>query len=226
VADRPRTCHDRPVNQESLDRANAFLAAVAARVEVGQVLEVSPAEVGRAIGISQPLASARAIRALLARRRLELVDGKYRLVDARPVEPGEKESVPRKPRAKKRRQARSKDDGRASGAPTYAAVGREAIERLIELGRDVGTLRSSLKAAREEARDAREARDDAERRAKTLAARVRDLEARADMAESNLRTLLAAARKSGRDVDTPVAHDEMEAILGVLKGEDAEQATS
>jgi hypothetical protein len=36
------------------------------------------------------------------------------------------------------------------------------------------------------------------------------------MAESNLRTLLAAAKGTGRDA--PVGQNEMEAILGVLKG--------
>jgi hypothetical protein len=36
------------------------------------------------------------------------------------------------------------------------------------------------------------------------------------MAEANLRTLLAAARGSGRDA---VGDTEMEAILGVLKGD-------
>jgi uncharacterized membrane protein YccC len=99
---------------------------------------------------------------------------------------------------------------------TYSAVGREMVERLIELGREVATLRANLRAAREEAREAREARDEAERRAQTLANRVRELEARADMAETNLRNVLAAARGAGRDV---VGDSEMEAILGVLKGE-------
>ncbi len=206
------------VNQESLDRANAFLAAAAARVEPGDVLTATPAEIGRDMGLAQPLAAARAVRALLARRRLEAVDGKYRLLDPRPIEPGERESLPRQPRKKKatpasrgaRRQAQP-------GRPTYSEVGREAIERLIELGREVGTLRAHLRSAREEARESREARDDAERRAQALASRVHDLEARAEMAESNLRTLLAAAKGAGRDVD--VGHTEMEAILGVLKGE-------
>jgi hypothetical protein len=45
---------------------------------------------------------------------------------------------------------------------------------------------------------------------------VKELEARAEMAESNLRTLLAAAKGAGRDA--PVGDTEMEAILGVLKG--------
>jgi hypothetical protein len=40
------------------------------------------------------------------------------------------------------------------------------------------------------------------------------------MAEANLRTLLAAAKGSGRDAQ--VGNTEMEAILGVLKGEPGE----
>jgi uncharacterized membrane protein YccC len=205
------------MNEESLKRANAFLAAVALRVQVGEILDAPPTDIGREIGIDQPLASARAVRALLARRRLELVDGTDRLLDPRPVDAGERESVPRKPRTK-RPKARTRSDGaeRASGRPTYSQVGREAVERLIELGRENATLRASLRTAREEAREAREAKDDAERRAGGLTSRVRDLEARAEMAESNLRTLLAAAKGTGRDA--PVGHNEMEAILGVLKG--------
>ncbi|MGQ0669413.1 MAG: hypothetical protein ACT4PO_07040 [Actinomycetota bacterium] len=211
------------MNQESLDRANAFLAAVAGRVQPGEVLEISPAEIGREMGLPQPLAAARAVRALLARRRLEAVDGKYRLLDARPVEPGERESIPRQPRRKKQpaqRGARPAQPGR----PTYSEVGREVIERLIELGREAATLRASLRTAREEVREAREAKDEAERRARALAGKVRDLEARAEMAESNLRTLLAAARGSGRE--GPMGDSEMEAILGVLKGEPEAPSTT
>ena len=50
------------------------------------------------------------------------------------------------------------------------------------------------------------------------------VEARAEMAESNLRTLLAAARASGREI--PVGDTEMEAILGVLKGDQEERERS
>ena len=53
-----------------------------------------------------------------------------------------------------------------------------------------------------------------------LSAKVKELEARAEMAESNLRTLLAAAKGAGRDAT--LGDTEMEAILGVLKGEAAE----
>jgi len=212
-----RTCHDMTVNEESLERANAFLAAVAARVRPGELLDATPAEIGRQIGFTQALAAARAVRALIARRRLEAAEGRYRLLDPRPVEPGERESVPRKPR---RRRVAEPSEPR-TGRPTYSEVGHEAIERLIELGREAAQLRASLRVARDEVKQAREAREDSERRAQALTARLRELEARAEMAESNLRTLLAAARGSGRDA--PVADSEMEAILGVLKGGQAAQ---
>lgn len=216
VARNARIHHDYAVNQESLDRANAFLAAVAARAAPGALVDISPAELGREIGVEEPLAAARAIRALLARRRLESIDGRYRLLDARPLEPGEREQVPRPRRAKTPDPARPKE--RPAGRGTaYSDIGREAVDRLVELGREIGTLRGAIRTAREEAREAREARAEAERRAEALAARVKELEGRAEMAENNLRTLLAAAKGAGRDAQ--VGDTEMEAILGVLKGE-------
>jgi hypothetical protein len=214
VARAGRIRHDVPVNEESLRRANAFLEAIAREAEPGSMIDTTPAELGKQVGVIEPLAAARAVRALLARRRLEAVDGRYRLLDTRPIEAGEREQVPRSPRSKKRASAgrTPKQDGRA----TYSEIGREVVERTIELGREVGTLRGALRTAREEVREAREARDDAERRSEQLAARVKELEGRAEMAEANLRTLLAAARSTGRDA--PVGDTEMEAILDVLKG--------
>jgi hypothetical protein len=210
--------HDTRVNQESLERANAFLAAVAERAPVGELIDLSPAELGKQIGVEEPLAAARAVRALLARRRLEAVDGRYRLVDARPIDPGEREQVPRPRRPRRVPEEAAVAAGEAGTArrTSYSDIGHEAIERLVELGREVGTLRGALRTAREEARESQAARDDAERRAAALSARVKDLEARAEMAESNLRTLLTAAK--GASKDAPVGDTEMEAILGVLKG--------
>jgi hypothetical protein len=205
------------MNQESLERANAFLAAVASRAGEGDLIDLSPAELGREIGVDEPLAAARAIRALLARRRLEAVDGRYRLLDRRPIEVGEREQVPRPRRIKRGRpRAGTTAEQSTSRRTTYSDIGRETVERLVELGREVGTIRGALRTAREEARDSQAARDDAERRASTLASRVKELEARAEMAESNLRTLLTAAKGATRDA--PVGDTEMEAILGVLKG--------
>jgi hypothetical protein len=216
--------HHNGVNEESLERANAFLAEVARRAGAGELIDLSPAELGREIGIEEPLAAARAIRALLARRRLEAVDGRYRLVDPRPIEPGEREQVPRprRPRAERARKPGRPEEPAGAKRTAYSDIGREAVERLVELGREVGSLRGMLRTAREEAREAQAARDDAERRAAALSSRVKELEARAEMAESNLRTLLAAAKGAGRDA--PVGDTEMEAILGVLKGAPAAPA--
>jgi hypothetical protein len=61
-------------------------------------------------------------------------------------------------------------------------------------------------------------RAEAEGRARTLAERARELEHRVEMAESNLRTLLASARATGMHPDQRLPDSEMEAILGVLKG--------
>ena len=220
MADARRIRHDVRVNEESLQRANAFLAAVASRATPGELIDLSPSELGREIGVAEPLAAARAVRALLARRRLEAVDGRYRLLDASPIEAGEREQVPRPRRAARREPSQAKQQ--ASGRATYSEIGREVVERTIELGREVGTLRGALRTAREEARESREARDEAERRAQQLSSRVKELEARAEMAETNLRTLLAAARGTGRDA--PLGDTEMEAILGVLKADHEEEA--
>ena len=48
------------MNDESLQRANAFLAAVSERVAVGEVLTDTPAEIGRALGMPDALSTARA----------------------------------------------------------------------------------------------------------------------------------------------------------------------
>lgn len=211
------------MNPQSLDRANAFLAAVAARTQVGSVLAGSPADIGHELSFPDPLATARAVRALIARRRLEPADGSYRLLDARPVDPLEREAIGRRAR-KPARTARERTTGPVSTGPTYSDVGRAAVDRLVELGREVALLRSSLRTAREEARESREARLGAEQRAEALGAKAREMEARAEMAEANLRTLLASVR--GREVqrDAPVGDSEMEAIRGVLKGGDEAEA--
>src|SRR5919198_5413626 len=205
------------VNQVSLERANAFLAAVAARVQVGDARATPPAEIGRDLQMPDPLSTARAVRALIARRRLEPASGSYRLLDPRPLDPGEKESIARRPRTLKTSAARrSSLEGRRTTGPTYSDLGRAAVDRLVELGREASSLRASLRALKEEARQSRDARLDAEQRADFLATKVRDLEARAEMAESNLRTLLASARGRGQR-DAAIPDSEMEAILGVLK---------
>jgi hypothetical protein len=215
------------MNDESLQRANAFLAAIAEKVEVGEVMRETPAEIGRTLGLPDPLSTARAVRALIARRRLEAANGSYRLLDAKPLEPGERESIGRRPRRKAGRPAAAGVPAR--GGAAYSDLGRAVADKLVDLGREAAELRAEVRQLREEARDARAARDDAERRARSLAERSRELESRAEMAESNLRALLATARTApaAPKQDAPVGDAEMAAILGVLRGgEDEEPQTS
>ncbi|MGH7540417.1 MAG: hypothetical protein ACRELC_05415 [Gemmatimonadota bacterium] len=158
----------------------------------------------------------------MARRRLEPAAGSYRLLDGAPVAADERETIQRKGRRQKQEHEAS-ESGRRGGL-AYSDVGRAAVDRLVELGQEVSQLRAQLKTAREEARENRDMRVDAERRARTLAERARELEHRVDMAESNLRTLLASARATGMQPDQRLPDSEMEAILGVLKG-NGEQPT-
>jgi hypothetical protein len=216
--------HDWAVNDESLRRANAFLGAVVERVQVGEVLRETPAEIGRDLGMPDALSTARAVRALIARRRLEPAQGSYRLLDGKPVEADERESIGRRPRSQ-RAARRSQAGGPAvrGDRASYSDLGRAVADKLIDLGKEVAQLRASLREAREESRESRAARDEAETRARTLSERSKELEARAEMAETNLRALLATAR--GRDVkpDAKVGDAEMAAILGVLKGDEGEE---
>ena len=205
------------MNEQSLERVNAFLAAVVERTQKGELLEATPAELGRELGFPDPLSIARAVRALVARRRLEPAGGSYRLLDETPVAAGERETIERKGR-RSRRRSEDAGTGRRSGGLAYSDMGRATVDRLVELGQEVSQLRAQLKTSREEARENREMRVEAERRARTFAERARELEHRAEMAESNLRTLLASARATGMHPDQRLPDSEMEAILGVLKG--------
>ena len=208
------------MNDQSLQRANAFLAAVAARVVIGEILQETPAEIGRDLDLPDPLSTARAVRALIARRRLEPANGSYRLLDARPLEPGERESIGRRPR-----RAAVATAGVAAGAgpdaAMYSDLGRAVADKLVELGRENAEVRAELRQLREEAREARAGRDEAERRARSLTERSGELEQRVEMAEANLRSILTAARTSSGATkpDAPVGDAEMAAILGVLRNE-------
>jgi hypothetical protein len=212
------------VNDQSLQRANAFLAAVATRVAVGQILDETPAEIGRDLDLPDPLSTARAVRALIARRRLEPANGSYRLLDARPLEAGERESIGRRRRRKTLApEGPDAAAGRIDGA-AYSDLGRAVAEKLVELGRENAELRAEARQLREDAREARAVKDETERRARTLGDRARESEARAEMAEANLRALLASARTGAGSAktDAPVGDAEMAAILGVLRGDEQE----
>lgn len=162
-----------------------------------------------------PLAVARAIRALAARKRLEVEDGRYRLVDPRPLEPGEPESVPRAPRKRKARKASRAEPGDRDRRLTYADMGRAVVDRIIDLGREAGEAVAAAEHLRREAKENKAARIEADQRASRLFERVKELETKLDMAEANLRTVLAAAR--GRGAAAGPSNNEMEALLRILK---------
>jgi hypothetical protein len=206
------------MNEQSLQAANAFLSVASATVQAGDFLDKPPADIGKEAGLPNPLAVARAVRALAARRRLEVEDGRYRLLDPRPLEAGEPESVPRAPRRK-----RGRRKGAARGEPvagdrkaTYSDLGRAVVERVIELGRDAGEAVASAEHLRREAKENKAARIEAVQRASKLFERVKELETKLEMAEANLRTVLTAAR--GRGATAAPADNEMEALLRILKG--------
>ena len=186
----------------------------------GRSWRTPPPKIGRELGFPDALSTARAVRALIARRRLESAAGSYRLLDPRPVDPAEREAIGRRPRGPRTGTPGRRRRVQESASGTYGEFGRAAVDRLIDLGRENAEMRGELRVAREEIRTARAARDDAERRARALGERVAGLEQRADMAESNLRALLVAAKGQGVRSDAAVGDAEMAAILGVLKGED------
>ncbi len=205
------------MNDQSLQAANAFLRVAATSIQPGDFLAQPPADIGREAGLANPLAVARAVRALAARRRLEVEDGRYRLLDIRPLEPGEPESVPRAPRRRKPRRkgaARAESSG-AERRPSYSDLGRAVIERVIELGREAGDAMAGAEHLRREAKENKAGRIEAEQRASRLFERVKELETKLDMAEANLRTVLAAAR--GRGATAGPTDNEMEALLRILK---------
>src|SRR5262245_34533042 len=126
------------MNEQSLQAANDFLRVASATTQAGDLLDRPPTEIGKEAGLPNPLAVARAVRALAARRRLSAEDGKYRLLDARPLEADEPESVPRAPRRRKgggrKRAAATKPEAAPSNdrRPTWADLGRAVVDRIIE----------------------------------------------------------------------------------------------
>ncbi len=204
------------MNEQSLDAANDFPRVASATIQPGEFLDRAPTDIGKDAGLPNPLAVARAVRALAARRRLEVVDGRYRLLDAKPLEPGEPESVPRTPRKRKSRKRPARGDApQGDRRPTYADLGRAVVDRIIELGRESGEAVASSDNLRREAKENRAARIEAEQRARRLHERVKELEHKLEMAEANLRTVLAAAR--GRGATAAPSDNEMEALLRILK---------
>lgn len=206
------------MNETSLRDSNALLAAAVSRTSVGEVITGSPAELARESGVEDRLSVARAVRALMSRGRIAQEGASYRLLDGRPLEPGEPASV-RRPIRRKRR---VEGDGASVAAqePTYDGLGRSVIERLIELSAEVSELRTALdrartegEAARREAVEVTRRSGDDRRRAEALEDQVTSLKRRLEMTESNLRTVVEAAKNRP---SSPLEDTDARAILDIL----------
>jgi hypothetical protein len=207
------------MNQQSLDQANALLAEVRDTTEPGGTIGASLGELGRKVGLPSPLSLARAVRALVSRGRLGVEDGQYRLLDDRPIEMGERVSVAARPRRSAGRK-KAADGAARDGVPSYADLGRAVIDRLIELARETAAL-ADLTQLRRELREERSARARSEERANELHTRARDLEAKLQMAEENLRRVIGVVRQKS-SAAKPTDPD-AQALLAILRGgEDSE----
>jgi hypothetical protein len=206
------------VNETSLRDSNALLAAAVSRSSIGELIQASPAELARESGVEDRLSVARAVRALMSRGRIAQEGASYRLLDGRPLEPGEQASV-RRP-VRRRRRAGGDGSSGASAEPTYDGLGRSVIERLIELSAEVSELRTALERARGEGEAARreavevtrKAADD-RRRAHAFEDEVTSLKRRLEISESNLRTVVEAAKTKP---STRVEDGDTKAILEIL----------
>jgi hypothetical protein len=154
----------------------------------------------------------------MSRGRIAQEGSSYRLLDGRPVEPGEAASV-RRPIRRKRR---ADGDGAAPPGqdPTYEGLGRSVIERLIELSAEVSELRTALErarmegeAARREAVEVTRRASEDRRRSESLQDEVTALKRRLEMTESNLRTVVDAANKRP---SSPLEDSDARAILDIL----------
>ena len=205
------------MNERSIEESNALLAAAAAHAQPGELIPVTPAQLAAEAGIENRLAIARAVRALLSRGRLGQEGQGYRLLDPRPLEPGERASVKRPVR----RRSREAPVAPADEVPSYEQLGRVVIERLVEASAEVAELRASLERARDEWEAARrevvEVRREAVRDRQEAARatdEVRALRQRLEMTEENLRKVLEAARNRPA---TPMGDEDARAILDILK---------
>lgn len=203
------------MNEQSMKESNAILEAAVARAEVGELIPGSPAELADDASITNRLSAARAVRALMARGRIERDGDAYRLLDSRPLDPGEPASVRRPIRRRRDAERTGK-----SGPPTYDQVGRLVIERLIELSAETAELRTSLERARSEAEAARREAMDVtrsaatdRRRAQLMEDEIAVLKRRLEMTESNLRTVVQAAKDRPA---SPLDDGDAKAILDIL----------
>ncbi len=205
------------VKQETLAKVNALLAKLAEEAGEDGVVGRPPAALASSVGLGPGLETARAMRALLARRRLENSEGGYRVVSTQPIEPGEPLAIIPQRRKRTKPGADQQREATHAGIPTYDEIGRAVVDRLIEVSRDAAELRAG-RGTEERARV-----DSAERRAAAAELRVKELQTKLEMAESNLREVLRSAsiaKTSG--TATPIEDPEAQAVLRFLQSGERE----
>jgi hypothetical protein len=209
-----------PMKEETLAKVNALLAELARDAGPEGAVRRSPAAVAASVGLSSGLETARAMRALLARKRVEGGENGYRVVSTEPITPGEPLAIVPQ-RRKRGRAGRAEGPGRGEvvpNVPTYADIGRAVVERLVSLTREAGELRAgrgSEDRARMEA---------AERRASAAEQRAKELQVKLEMAESNLREVLRAASLAKSSGGTPIDDPEAAAVLRFLQSGEEDAA--
>jgi predicted nucleic acid-binding Zn-ribbon protein len=106
------------------------------------------------------------------------------------------------------------------GPPSYETLGRAVIDRVIELSAELAELRAGLDRARAEAEAARREAVEVTRQAATDRRRAESLEdetnalrRQLEMTESNLRTVVEAAKNRPA---SPLEDTDAKAILDIL----------
>ncbi len=204
------------MKEETLAKVNALLAELAREAGPDGAIAKSPALVATTVGLSSGLETARAMRALLARKRVVGGENGYHLVSAEPITPGEPLAIVPQRKKRSRAAAETAATGPMAGVPTYEDVGRAVVDRLITLGRELSELRAG-RGTEERAR-----MDAAERRAAAAELRAKEMQEKLAMAEANLREVLRAAslaKSSG--AATPIDDPEAVAVLRFLQSSEA-----
>lgn len=201
------------MKEETLAKVNALLAELAKAAGPDGSIQRSPAQIATSVGLGPGLETARAMRALLARKRVEGGETGYRIISIEPIVPGEPLAiVPQRRKRVREERGNGSGDEATRGIPSYADIGRAVVERMIDLTREVAELRSG-RGTEERARQ-----DAAERRAAAAEQRAKELQTKLEMAESNLREVLRAAslaKSSG--AASPIEDPEAAAVLRFLQ---------
>ena len=211
------------VKEETLAKVNALLAELAKEAGPDGEVKRSPASIAQSVGLSSGLETARAMRALLARKRVEGGENGYRVVSTDPIVAGEPLAIV--PQRRKRARGGRGPDGTSKSdqvpsAPTYADIGRAVVERLVSLTREAGELRAGRGS------EDRSRAENAERRASAAEQRAKELQVKLEMAESNLREVLrAASLAKGSGSSAPIDDPEAAAVLRFLQSAEEEPVT-